>query len=254
MSSMMKTPHRRSGFTLLEVVLAIGMIVALMGSAIWFTQHLASARESINTKAQEIVARRSLMRRITKELRCAMNLRRFGIGVEGTADSITFVTTAIPGKSVWVDRNILDQPLPPETDIRLITYRQAIREDEEEGVEYVVGIERTCQKLLDAPEAEEGENIRVALITEKLKYLRFTYYDGTEWAKSWRPEQGVPLAVAVTLGDEPVYEDEMTAMESEDEEPEEYIGLASRRLVYLPLSEMKTQGTIIRGGPGGGGR
>jgi len=247
------TPHRNNAFTLLEMVLAIGMIVSLMGTAIWFTQHLGASREAINAKAQEIVSRRALMRRMTKELRCAMNLRRFGIGVSGEADSITFVTTAIPGKSVWVDRNILDQPIPPETDIRLITYRQAIREDEE-GVEYVVGIERTCQKLLDAPEAEEGENIRVALITDKLKYLRFTYYDGQAWVKSWTPDQGIPLAVAVTLGDEPVYEDEMTAMESEDEEPEEYIGLASRRLIYLPLSEMKTQGTIIRGGPGGSGR
>ena len=255
------TPHihhvrrRAGGFTLLEVVLAIGLITSLMGSAIWFTRHIASSREKINNKTQEIVSRRSLMRRITAELQCAMSMRRLGLGIAGEADYIAFVTTSIPGRSVWVDRNILDQPIPPETDIQLVTYRQAIREDEE-GNEYVVGIERTCQKLLDAPEAEEGENIRVALLTDKLKYLRLAYYDGESWTKVWTADQGLPLAIEVTLGDEPVYEDELTAMEAEDEdqEPEDYIGQASRRLIYLPLSVMKTQGTIIRGGPGGGSR
>jgi len=248
--------HRRrrgAGFTLLEVVLAVGLIVSLMGSALWFTDHIASAREKINTKTQEIVSRRSLMRRITAELRCAMSMPRLGLGIEGGPDYIAFVTTSVPGKSVWVDRNVLDQPIPPETDVQLVTYRQAIREDEE-GNEYIVGIERTSQKLLDAPEAEEGENIRVAMLTDKLKYLRLSYYDGASWTKMWTADQGLPLAVEVTLGDEPVYEDETTAMELEDEEGEDYLGQASNRLIYLPLSVMKTQGTIIRGGPGGRNR
>ena len=249
-----QTTHRRgrtAGFTLLEVVMAVGLIVSLMGSAIWFTDHLASAREKINARTQEIVSRRSLMRRITSELRCAMSMRRLGLGIAGEADYIAFVTTSIPGRSVWVDRNILDQPVPPESDIKLVTYRQAIREDED-GNEYVVGIERTCQKLLDAPEAEEGENIRVTLLTDKLKYLRLAYYDGESWPRVWTANQGLPLAIEVTLGDEPVYEDELTAMELEDEVQEEYLGQASRRLIYLPLSVMQTQGTVIRGGPGGG--
>ncbi|MDP6637505.1 MAG: hypothetical protein QGG42_21610 [Phycisphaerae bacterium] len=255
----LQTNHIRSkrsisaGFTLLEVVLAISLIVSLMGSAIWFTRNIASARDKINNKAQEIVSRRSLMRRITKELRCAMSMRRLGLGIAGESDYIAFVTTSLPGRSVWVDRNILDQPVPPETDIQLITYRQAIVEDEE-GMEEIVGIERTCQKLLDAPEAEEGENIRVAMLTEKLKYLRLRYFDGESWTKVWTADRGLPLAVEVTIGDEPVYEEEGEAAdtETEDTEPEEYLGIASRRLIHLPLSVMKTQGTIIRGGPGGG--
>lgn len=244
------TSNRSAGFTLIEVVLAVSLIVSLMGSAIWFTNHIASARETVNNRTREIVARRSLMRRITSELQCALNMRSLGLGIEGQPDHIAFVTTALPGRSVWVDRNILDQPVPPETDIRLVTYRQAIEEDEE-GAEQVVGIERTCQKLLDAPEAEEGENIRVALITEELKYLRFSYYDGESWSKTWTAGQGLPLAIEVTIGDEPVYEDALTDMEDEEEELEDYPGRASKRLIYLPLSVMKTQGTVIRGGPGG---
>ena len=245
--------RQAAGFTLLEVVLAISMIVSLMGSAIWFTNHIASARETINKRTREIVSRRSLMHRMTSELQCAMSMPRLNLGIAGEADYIAFVTTSIPGRSAWVDRNVLDQPVPPETDVRLVTYRQAIREDED-GNEYVVGIERTCQKLLDAPEAEEGDNIRVVLLTDKLKYLRLAYYDGESWFKVWTADQGLPLAVEVTLGDEPVYEDELTAMETEDEEPKDYPGQASKRLIYLPLSVMKTQGTIIRGGPGGGSR
>jgi hypothetical protein len=245
------TRNRTAGFTLIEVVLAVGLIVSLMGSAIWFTRHIASVRTKINDRTQEIVSRRSLMRRITGELQCALSIRRMGLGIEGQPDHIAFVTTSVPGRSVWVDRNILDQPVPPETDIRLITYRQSIQEDEE-GEEQVVGIERTCQRLLDAPEAEEGENIRVALLTEELKYLRLSYYDGESWSKVWTADQGLPLAVEVTLGDEPVYEDALTDMEAEDQEPEDYPGRASKRLIHLPLSVMRTQGTVIRGGPGGG--
>jgi len=64
----------------------------------------------------------------------------------------------------------------------------------------------------------------------------------------------------VTVGDEPVYEDETADAEPDpdaDAEPEEYLGRASRRMIHLPLSTMKTSGTVIRGGPGGsagGGR
>ena len=247
------TRRRAPGFTLLEVVLAITLIVGLMGSAIWFTQHIASSREKINAATQEIVSRRALMRRITRELQCAMSMPSLGLGITGEKDHISFVTTSVPGKSVWVDRNILDQPIPPETDIQLVSYRQAIEEDEEEGVELIVGVERTCQKLLDAPEAEEGENIRVAMLTDKLKYLRLSYYDGAKWTKSWTADLGLPLAVEVTIGDEPVYEDETASIDDEDDSvvDEEYLGRASRRLIHLPLSTMKTTGTVIRGGPGG---
>lgn len=250
------------GFTLLEVMLAIGLVVSLMGSAIWFVSSLAKSRDRINESTQEIVARRATMRRITKELRCAMNLPKLGLGVTGGKDYIAFITTSLPGRSVWVDRSILDQPLPPETDLKLITYRQAVREDEE-GQEYIVGIERTCQKLLDAPEVEEGENLRVTLITEKLKLLRFSYYDGAGWTTDWTEKSGLPLAIRVTLGDEPIYEDEapedsepadMEDVEVGNELPEDYVGRVSRRMIRLPLSVMKTEGTIIRGGPGGGGR
>ena len=248
-------PNRTAGFTLLEVVLAVALIVSLMGSAIWFTRHIASVREKMNERTQEIVSRRSLMRRITGELQCATNLPKLGLGIAGDYSYIGFVTTSVPGRAVWLDRNILDQPVPPETDLKLVTYRQAIREDED-GNEYIVGIERTCQKLLAAPEAEEGENIRVVLLTENLKYLRLAYYDGASWTKVWTADQGLPLAVRVTLGDEPIYEDEeegeVAAMETEDQQPEDYPGRASMRLIYLPLSVMKTQGTIIRGGPGTG--
>ena len=105
-----QTRNRRSGFTLLEVVLAIGMIVSLMGSAIWFTQHIAAARDKLSEKTQEIVSRRSLMQRITREMRCAMNMPQIGLGLTGEANNVAFVTTSLPGRSVWVDRNILDQP------------------------------------------------------------------------------------------------------------------------------------------------
>ncbi len=249
-----KQRRRGAGFTLMEVVLAIALIVSLMGTAIGFTYHIASARDELNTATQEIVSRRAMMRRITRELQCAMSMRRLGLGIAGESDYVAFVTTAVPGKSVWVDRNVLDQPIPPETDIRLVTYRHAIKEYED-GTEEIVGIERTCQKLLDAPEAEEGENIGVALVTDQLKYLRFRYFDGTGWDSVWTADRGLPLAIEVTIGDEPVYEDSTDEPEptnEEDAQREEYLGRASRRLIHLPLSTMKTSGTIIRGGPGGG--
>jgi len=230
-------------FTLLEVVLAIGLATGVMIAALGFYDHIASVRDRVNQDTQLMISRRAIMQRITDELRCAFGVGRAGLGITGQADEISFLTTSVPGRTVWLERSILDAPPPPESDVILVGYRLAVRTDEEDQ-EYIAGIERTSQKIIDAPVSEEGENIRVVTITEQLRYLRFAYFDGAEWVNSWEPGQGLPLAVRITLGDEPVYEDELTAMEDTEAEEEEYTGRAFRRVVHLPASQLTLQKSV----------
>ena len=240
-------PHR--AFTLLEVALAISLAVGLLGAAIGFSHYAGSVRDRIKERTQLVLSHRSVMRRITGELRCAMGLPRVGLGVVGKRDRITFLTAGVPGRAAWIKQNVLDKRIPPESDLRLVSYRQAVRTDDEDN-EYVVGIERTCQKLIDAPVSQEGKNILVALIAQELKYLRFAYFDGRGWTESWDVRQGLPPAVEITLGDEPLDEE----LDAETADEEDYTGQAFHRVVYLPLSTVAAEGGTIRGLGGRGQR
>jgi len=237
----MRNPTGHRGFTLLEVVLAISLATGLMIAAIGFYQHIASVRDKISAETQLLISRRAIMQRMTDELRCAFGVDWAGLGITGQSDEIRFLTTSVPGRTVWLERSVLDTPPPPETDLKMVVYRLAIRTDEDDE-EYIAGIERTCQKLIDARVSEEGENIHVVMITEQLRYLRFAYFDGAKWEPVWEPRQGLPLAIRITLGDEPVYEEEeSTASEDSEAEAEEYEGRAFRRVVYLPASQLTLQ-------------
>lgn len=235
----MRRSDKNTAFTLVEMVLAVALMLGLVGSVLGFYRHVSDVRVRLRTQAGALAAERLVMDRITGDLRAAMG---FPVRLRGSPHSISFISTSLPGAAAWAVRKSTEEPIPPEHDLQLVGYRLATEEDEE-GYEVIVGLERTCQKIIAAPDVEEGEEISVALLTGRFKFLYLRYWEGSTWQESWS-DSGLPQAVEINLGFEPL---------PEDTDPEEYEHEVFRRVVYVPGAK-KTGGSRIIRGPGGGSR
>lgn len=228
------TPRRRpAGLTLVELVLALALTVGLAGGVMGFYHQSASLRESLLAEVDFIAAERAFMDMVTSELRGAHRHRMTGVTLEGGEMEMQLVTTALPGPAAWVAPRITEQPPPVEHDLRLVGYRLGYDEDED-GAVFVRGLERTEQRQITALIAEEGEEISVELLSDRIRFLRLRYWDGSVWITSFSGG-GFPEAVEVTVGRRPL---------PDATSPEEYPYETFTRVVYLPA------GGAARGGRG----
>ena len=230
------------GFTLLEIVLAVALALALVAAMLTFYQQAAQVRASLSQEVDKTAAERAVMGLLTSELRCARPCREIGMGMEGALDQLRMVTTCLPGATAWVVTTATETPPPAERDIQIVGWRLRIVEDED-GQLVIVGIERTCQKNITARVAEEGKEIQTLLVTPRFKFIRFRYWDGNAWQESWSGGD-LPGGVEIVLGEEPL---------PDGVEPMDYPYPVFRRVVYVPSGAKATGGTIVRGlGDGGG--
>jgi type II secretory pathway component PulJ len=235
--------HRaRAGFTLLEIVLAVALALALVAAMLTFYQQAAQVRASLSQEVDKTGAERAVMNLLTSELRSAWACREIGLGLEGGPDQMRLVTTCLPGATAWVVTTATETPPPAERDIQVVGWRLRIVEDED-GRPVIVGIERTCQKNVTARVAEEGKEIQTLLVTPRFKFIRFRYWDGNTWLESWGGGD-LPGAVEIVLGEEPL---------PEGVEPMDYPFPIFRRVVYVPAGAKASGGTIVRGLDDGGG-
>lgn len=251
---MLQKAHR--GFTLLEVILAITLVVGFMGGLLGFYSYAMDLRRRVGEEAGNLAAERLVMDRITSELRGANVFKFLRIGLTGQGDRMQFIAASLPGAAVWVEAKSREDPIPREHDLRLVGYRLQIPTDDngdplrdEDGEIIINGLERTVQKLLTAPKVEEGETfedvqeIQTLLLAPQFKFLSLRYWTGDTWLDSWRGGD-LPVAVEVALGTEPL---------PEDMEVEDYLETypTSRRLVYLPAAAKPKRGSVVnRGGAG----
>lgn len=232
--------HR--GFTLIEVILAVTLSVGLIGTAIWFYRHAGEIRASVSEAADDIATRRQIMDRITADLRAAVAIPGQAGALDGRSERITFITAALPGKSVWTAQTLTEAPPPAEQDLRQVSYGLAVYEDDA-GVRHVAGIDTMTQKLLSPITAEEGQQFTSVLMSSKYLFIRFQYWDGAAWQIEWVAKPTPPLAVEIVLGEQEL---------PEGEDPLLYAHDMIRRVVFLPSGAPTSQaGTIIQGLNGG---
>ncbi|MCD6364269.1 MAG: hypothetical protein J7M14_00160 [Planctomycetes bacterium] len=241
------TRHKRgcNAMTLLEIVLALTIVVGVMGGLYGFYSHVLSTCRAVRDAAEQIAAVRIVMDRMTAELRSAKVYPFVNFGLEGMRDNTRFVTTVLPGPAAWAVRSATEEPVPPEHDLQLVGYR--LRTTEVAGEETIVeGLERISQKVIAAPDAEEGEEIEVAFLTSHVKFLSLRYWTGNGWQDTWNGPD-LPGAVEIVMGFEPL---------EEGISPDEYPYETFRRVVYVPGGVRAGRGTVVRGlgGRAGGGR
>ena len=201
----MRRHTSNSGLTLVEVVLAVTLVVLLVAAVYAFQYNILSRRDHNQRRNEEVFARRRVMDLMAAEVQSTLFYPMLQMGVEGTEERINFMRAVIPSNAVFIEQSTPSgtalgelwqygqevesetAAFEPQHDVQLVGYR-LYRYEDEDGVEQIGGLERTCQRTLQAQTSEEGENIEVSLLTEHVKFLNIEYYDGTQWVGSWQGE------------------------------------------------------------------
>jgi type II secretory pathway pseudopilin PulG len=222
----------RAAFTLIEVLLAVGIIAGLLVVVLYFYQQAAQLRTELLVEAERTSSARLLMDRLTAELRAARSHTFYAVPLVGDATYVQYITTDLPSQTAWTGER-LGRITRPESDLKLVRYSAEVsREDTN-----VVGLARAEEALVELRTSAPSEAVlpidaqtnktNAILITEAFKYIRFRYYDGYKWLESWN-DTFLPKGVEVTLGSEPM---------PAEAEVEEYPYEVFRRVIRDLLTE-----------------
>ena len=211
----------RAAFTLIEVILAIGIATGILVVALSFYQQAAGLRGQILEASDRISAIRLLMDRLTTELRSTR--AHDWEGFTGDAASLRFVRTEALSPTAWTRAQ-------PCTDLKLITYGVTMGL---EGTNTIItGITRAERSVIEPRQnraattldAASSTNTVVEPLTDAIRFLHFRFWDGSAWLESWA-DVVPPFAVEVSFGIEPQPDDVL---------PEEYPFEVFRRVVLMP--------------------
>lgn len=230
----------RRGFTLLEVMLAMVLIVGLIAALLVFYWRVLGIRQTTIDYAKAVAARRAVMSRLTDELQAAINEPGLGQVLEGKADSLRFVTTGVPGPGVWLPDAQATGPQKTEaSDVHIVDYYLASSEDNN-GSTVVNGLDRSVQPLLTATKIEQGTTVSTRLVSSQIKFIQFAYYNGSAWQSTWQANN-LPAGVEVTLGSEPL---------PADTAPADYPYPVARRVIALVagVSPFSASAANVNGG------
>lgn len=230
--------RRRSGLTLVEVTLAVGIATGLLGTVLALYQQVGSLREAINEELKVVSSARLFLERISREIQAAGIDNASGFQFRGTRDSIEFVTTVLPDESAWRSGGGSARVLR-HSDLTRVGYRLRFRTDasrpvrrasesgpsteeisfartDRTGLEGVVQIpnvsdspppddpqatvilERSELRVLSAIDSGQGLPVVTQPVSDRLRYLRFRYFDGNLWSDEWQ-HPWLPRGVEITV-------------------------------------------------------
>ena len=211
---------RRAGFTLLEMIMAIGLMTVVLTSVMFFYSNVLQTRKEGEKLAQRTQLERVLLRKMAEEIRQAERINTYERkgaeekGLGGRLQGIELVTTVMLDPMQYAEREIRDREVPAAFDQRRVLY-YLIRADDledEEGRPRVFGLARHEFKLRNRSVSIEGEEFeeRVELIAPEIRYLAFRFFDGASGTSRWQgaDERFLPQAVRITMGRDPADEEE----------------------------------------------
>lgn len=219
---------RESGFTLVEVILAISLAIGILVLALSFYHEASNLRRQLVVASEQVSTIRLIMDRLASDLRVAR--AHDWEGFSGDSTSLQFVKCEVLPATAWTRSQ-------PATDLRLVTYGVATGLDGTNQL--VLGLTRSerpalefRQKSSSVMSPESGEVIStnaapVEPLTDVIRYLNFRFWDGTAWVDSWF-DIVPPLAIEVSFGLEPLPDDAL---------PDEYPFEVFRRVVALPSGQ-----------------
>jgi type II secretory pathway pseudopilin PulG len=257
-------------FTLVEVILAILIISAIMTVLLYFYQRSVEVRQNVLEEAEFLSVSRMLLEQLTGELRDARVVEDQFVGLEGSSNSVTFVTTSMPVTARWITSTNDPVLLPAVTDLKRVTYRllsgtnlfdvRGLDRTEEllTGAAFTAGTNSTefvnaagTNVLLETDtnllSTNDVQLIRRPL-TDRIKTLQFRYWGGTNWLDSWNRLE-LPGGVEITIGKDPAPPESATISATESAAPEESSPDLFRRVVYLPNS-VPAANKVVAPGPG----
>ena len=153
--------HPRRGLTLLEVVLAMGILTVVSSMTFWFYASALSTRRQGMSDANNLRLVRVLLNRIATEIRQASAITTDDrVGIRGDAERIWISSVRVPTKASTEDRRWRVQPPPGEYDLVKVSYHIARHPEileEDESYEKPLGLTRVEIRVPRPDSAETGE-------------------------------------------------------------------------------------------------
>jgi prepilin-type N-terminal cleavage/methylation domain-containing protein len=172
---------RRRGFSLLEVLVAIALIIALLGAMFSFLWDVLSARARILDETGRRRAAATLLERLERDLMTSLvGDRVSGGGVYGRETSLRLLSRSVPA------RLAVDDPTRAFADLELTEYR--FRQNAVEARRSVVtpGDRRPARGPFEP-------------LGGPIHEVRFRYHDGTAWRSSFDSLRADRLPAAVEI-------------------------------------------------------
>ncbi len=218
---MIRPFHSRSGFTLIEVLLATLISSILAGATYSLLAGTGRARKEARVRSQ-------------REREIDVILERIAKDVSGVLSSGSIYDPGFSGIDETLDGFDRDQlefltltgrprlhSETPGPDLLQVVY-QVLSEDDEEGGEERTGsgLFRRIQVWVNSTELDESEQFEWRLVSEDVLGLNFRYYDGSSWQESWDTEasEGVPVAIEISIRMKPLLRREESQEEALDRE------------------------------------
>lgn len=234
--------RRAAGFTLVEVVLAIVIAVGLLSGVLLFYRQAATLRADILHQTDQISALRLVMDRIASELRTIPASAGKGVHLlQGDSHSLRLLRTGVPSRSPWRG-GTLGRTAVAEADLVEVLYR-SVADTNEGGIyreEHAftpgAAVSTNLVTEVEAPSTNSVPGMTASPLTEEIRYLRFRYWDGSQWTSTWERDNP-PRGVEVTLGIEPLPEESnLDASSATPETPEDYPFEVFRRTIAIPTA------------------
>ncbi len=234
-------PRRAMAFTLVEMILAIGIVVGLLIVAMLFYRQAADLRGQILLEAERCATIRLLLDRLAADLRSAVPNAGGGQEFLGDTGSMSFIRTTMmmPGRvrsggqaRADGDRVRVSLAAVVGTEGTNTLVRGFDRREEPPGqVRLVEPAPRGLTNLLSFIPLGAGleltnrvADLRSEPLTDLIRFVHFRYWDGAGWREGWT-NASPPPGVEIVFGTDPLPDDA-----NADEYPFEQF----RRVVFLP--------------------
>ncbi len=232
-------PSRGRGiaaFSLIEVVLAIGIATGLLVVALLFYRQAAELRGQILREADRFSTIRLTLDRLAGDLRAAR--AETGGGFAGDSSSLSFVKTAFNFPQT--------NSLTPDTGLRadLVQVFLSVVMETNGDKMAMAGLQWHEEPFLSGPPpqtnlvllattADPVQSVTNAAepLLDAVKFVRFRYWDGSGWQSGWT-NQNPPPGVEIVFATEGLPDDATT----DDYPPDPF-----RRVVLIPSGKARRQ-------------
>ena len=172
-----RSPRARRALSLLQLLVALGLALALLGAVFLFLHDLVDSRERALERSRREDAVAALFERLESDLALSIaGASSVGSGVVGDAHSLTILTRVVQPSAVDARRGLLD------------LHRHEYRHD------------AVAQAVVGSRGLVRG-GAETIVFDGRVAALRFRYHDGREWTDTFdsRAAGGLPAAVEVAV-------------------------------------------------------